>query len=326
MKDKILRLLKNREEFVSGQAICSELGVSRTAVWKTMNQLKEEGYEIKSVNNRGYKLVESPDLVTAAEVKSLLNAKWIGEEVVYFDTTDSTNTQAKRLAEEGAANGTVVVADCQEGGKGRRGKSWCTPKGEGISFSIILRPNILAVNASMLTLVAGLAVAKVVKEVLDVVCKIKWPNDIVSRGKKLTGILTELSTEVDYVNYVVVGIGINGNNLEFPEEIASIATSLAVEKRERIHRADVIAACLESFEMLYERFLETEDLSGMIEEYNELLINREKEVRVISSKEEIIATAKGINERGELIILDQNQKEQMICSGEVSVRGLYGYT
>ena len=224
MKTEILKLLRESKDYVSGQQLCETFGVSRTAVWKVMNQLKEEGYEVEAVRNRGYRIVGSADVMTQEELESLLDGrtKWAGQHVVYYDEIDSTNIKAKQLGEEGAPHGTLVVADMQ----------------------------------TALRTCTGLDV------------QIKWPNDIILNGKKIVGILTEMSTEIDYINHVVIGVGINVNTETFPEEIADKATSLRIEIGEVQKRAPIVAEIMSEFEKCYEEFEKQEDLSFIQEEYN----------------------------------------------------------
>lgn len=324
MKEKILQLLRKCDGYVSGQEICNELGVSRTAVWKNINSLKEEGYQIDSVNNKGYKLLTQPDLINEIRIREYLRTKWLGNSIVYLPEVNSTNVQAKKLGEDGAKNGTVIVTECQTDGRGRRGKNWFSPKGN-CYFSILLRPDLLAKNASMITLVAALAVAETIKKIGNIDVDIKWPNDIVANGKKICGILTESSTDMEYINYVVIGIGINVNQTEFSDEIIDRASSVCLEAKKEINRAELVACFLESFESYYEKFLDTNDLSKLEKEYNSLLINRNREVRVIEGNQERILKAIGIDQYGKLIVEDEYGKKESILSGEVSVRGLYGY-
>lgn len=215
MKEEILRLLRSADGYISGQELCNRFGVSRTAVWKAINQLKEAGYEIEAQQNKGYKLMAAPDLMTEAEIKSLMHTDWVAKEVLYFDTIDSTNIKAQELAEKGYPSGTLVVADKQESGKGRRGRSWVSPSGTGIFMTLMIKPDINPNNASMLTLVAALAVAKAITSVTGEEALIKWPNDIVVNSKKVCGILTEMNAQFDYINHIVVGIGINVHNESF---------------------------------------------------------------------------------------------------------------
>lgn len=325
MKEEILRLLRSADGYISGQELCNRFGVSRTAVWKAINQLKEAGYEIEAQQNKGYRLMAAPDLMTEAEIKSLMHTEWVAKEVLYFDTIDSTNTKAQELAEKGYPSGTLVVADKQESGKGRRGRSWVSPSGTGIFMTLMIKPDINPNNASMLTLVAALAVAKAITSVTGEEAMIKWPNDIVVNGKKVCGILTEMNAQFDYINHIVVGIGINVHNESFPEEISQMASSLMIEAGgKRFHRAQIIAETMAYFEQYYDTFLKTQDLSALVREYDELLVNRNKSVRVLDPKEPFDGKAMGITPKGELIV-DTWESRKLVSSGEVSVRGIYGY-
>lgn len=325
MKEEILRLLRSADGYISGQELCNRFGVSRTAVWKAINQLKEAGYEIEAQQNKGYRLMAAPDLMTEAEIKSLMHTEWVAKEVLYFDTIDSTNTKAQELAEKGYPSGTLVVADKQESGKGRRGRSWVSPSGTGIFMTLMIKPDINPNNASMLTLVAALAVAKAITSVTGEDALIKWPNDIVVNGKKVCGILTEMNAQFDYINHIVVGIGINVHNESFPEEISQMASSLMIEAGgKRFHRAQIIAETMSYFEQYYDTFLKTQDLSALVREYDELLVNRNKSVRVLDPKEPFDGKAMGITPKGELIV-DTWESRKLVSSGEVSVRGIYGY-
>lgn len=325
MKEEILRLLRSADGYISGQELCNRFGVSRTAVWKAINQLKEAGYEIEAQQNKGYRLMAAPDLMTEAEIKSLMHTEWVAREVLYFDTIDSTNTKAQELAEKGYQSGTLVVADKQESGKGRRGRSWVSPSGTGIFMTLMIKPDINPNNASMLTLVAALAVAKAITSVTGEKALIKWPNDIVVNGKKVCGILTEMNAQFDYINHIVVGIGINVHNESFPEEISQMASSLMIEAGgKRFHRAQIIAETMSYFEQYYDTFLKTQDLSALVREYDELLVNRNKSVRVLDPKEPFDGKAMGITPKGELIV-DTWESRKLVSSGEVSVRGIYGY-
>lgn len=325
MKEEILRLLRSADGYISGQELCNRFGVSRTAVWKAINQLKEAGYEIEAQQNKGYRLMAAPDLMTEAEIKSLMYTDWVAKEVLYFDTIDSTNTKAQELAEKGYPSGTLVVADKQESGKGRRGRSWVSPSGTGIFMTLMIKPDINPNNASMLTLVAALAVAKAITSVTGEEAMIKWPNDIVVNGKKVCGILTEMNAQFDYINHIVVGIGINVHNESFPEEISQMASSLMIEAGgKRFHRAQIIAETMSYFEQYYDTFLKTQDLSALVREYDELLVNMNKAVRVLDPKEPFDGKAMGITPKGELIV-DTWESRKLVSSGEVSVRGIYGY-
>lgn len=325
MKNEILRLLKECDTYISGQQLCDHFHVSRTAVWKVMEQLKKEGYEIEAVRNRGYRLKSSPDVMSEAELGSLIRTEWAGAGIVYEDETDSTNNRAKEAGEKGSRHGTLFVADQQSAGKGRRGRRWISPPGTSIYMSLLLRPEIAPNSAPMLTLVMGLSVAEGIRDLTGMDAGIKWPNDIVVNQKKVCGILTEMAAEMEYINYVVIGVGINVNQREFPEEIRDMATSLCVEGEHTYRRAELVAAVLERFENNYKRFTETKDLTGLQDAYNAILVNRGREVKVLELGNEYTAFAEGINRTGELVVALPDGSRREICSGEVSVRGLYGY-
>lgn len=325
MKSKILNRLRNGEDYVSGQELCREFGVSRTAVWKVIHQLKEEGYEIEAVQNKGYRLLGSPDVISAEEVKSRMDTVWAGSSVRYFETLDSTNIAAKRMAEEGAPNGTLVIADKQTAGRGRRGRLWETPKGKTIAMTLLMRPKLRPEKASMLTLVMGMAVTQALNELFHLDCKIKWPNDVVWEGKKVCGILTEISAEIHVIHYLVIGCGINANMTEFPEELKDRAVSLRMITGQEVNRAEIIRCCMRYVEMYYEIFQRTEDMSCLLETYNQMLVNRGREVRVLEPAQEYSGISEGINEAGELLVRLPDGSVSRVYAGEVSVRGVYGY-
>lgn len=324
MKTKILTALREADDYISGQQLCERFGVSRTAVWKVMKQLREAGYQIESVQNKGYKLLEAPDILSENELKSLRKTRWAGIETVYVPVIDSTNSKAKQLAEEGYPHGTLVVADRQEAGRGRRGRNWDSPSGVNIYMTLLLKPDIEIAHASMLTLVTALAVVQAVEKQTGIEAGIKWPNDIVINGKKVCGILTEMSAQFDYINHIVIGIGINVHNESFPEEISERATSLFCETGKHYSRAAMIEDILEFFETYYEIYLKTQDLSGLTGEYNRKLVNCGRGVRILDPKEPFEGTALGINEKGELLVETEGEVRR-VAYGEVSVRGIYGY-
>ncbi len=327
MKTEILKILRGTDGYVSGQELCDKLGVSRTAVWKVIGSLKEEGYEIDAVSRKGYRLLSSPDVVSESEVASRISDGVFGQRVVSYEITDSTNTRAKQLAEEGAVHGTLVVANMQTAGKGRRGRSWQQEEGSVIAMSLLLRPVFSPDKASMLTLLAAHSVAGAIEAVTGLPAAIKWPNDIVINRKKTVGILTEMSLGVEQaaIDYIVIGIGINVNNTAFPEDIRDMATSLYLEKGERVSRSVLIAESMRRLEADYEAFLETEDLSAILQDYNTHLISMNKEVRVLDPKGEYTGISRGMDAQGELLVERADGELIKVYAGEVSVRGLYGY-
>ena len=250
---------------------------------------------------------------------------WVGQEVLYYTSIDSTNSEVKRIAATGAAHGMLVIADEQTGGKGRLGRSWSTPIGTAVAMSLLLRPEIKPQKAQMLTLVMGLAVTTACKELTGLPVEIKWPNDVTIHGKKLCGILTEMSAEIDKIHYVVIGVGINVDMREFPAEIATTATSLALETEVVPLREELISCCLKKFEYYYEQFLKTEDMALLRPIYQGLLANLNREVRVLEKDNEYTGIATGINDKGELLVEKIDGQCAAVRGGEVSVRGLYGY-
>ncbi len=325
MKEKILKLLRESDGFVSGQEISERFGVSRTSIWKAVRQLEDMGYEIEAVRNRGYRLLSEPDLLNADRVSEYLCTSWAGRPVLVFDSVDSTNNEVKRRAEAGADAGLLVIAEEQTTGRGRRGRTWTSEKGRGIFMSLLLRPDIEPGNASMLTLVMGMAVHDALEEICGEPVFIKWPNDLVMGEKKVCGILTEMSAETDFIHYIVIGIGINVHDTEFPGELAQTASSIWQQAGKHICRAELVAACMRYFESYYEMFLKTQDLSLLADAYNAHLVNLDREVCIMDGNGSSAGIGRGINIRGELLV-DMPEGERTVSAGEVSVRGLYGYT
>ena len=325
MKSGILRALSQTEGYVSGQELCEKFHVSRTAIWKVINQLKEEGYDIESVPRKGYRILARPDKITAEEILSRMDTQWAGKNISYFECIDSTNTEASRQAENGAISGTLVVAEEQGKGKGRRGRSWMTKPGSAIAMSLIVRPDIAPDRASMVTLVMGLAVAKACRECYSIEAKIKWPNDIVVNGRKISGTLTEMSSEIDYIKYLVIGTGINTHVEHFPEELSKTAASLHRIIGRVPDRAELISCCMKWFEVYYDKFVETQDFSLLKNDYNGMLAGVGGAVRVLEPGNEYTGISRGIDERGELLVERQDGELKSVYAGEVSVRGVYGY-
>jgi len=245
--------------------------------------------------------------------------------IQYFEELDSTNKKIDELARDGAEHGTVIVADKQTAGKGRRGRTWESPAGTNLYFSILLRPEIEVEKAPMLTLIMAYSVAKVLQEEWRLETSIKWPNDLVISGKKICGILTEMVLDGSQIGHVVVGTGINVNVTEFPEELSDKATSLYLESKVIFDRKKLLNEVLKEFWKQYNNFLEVQDLSFMKEAYNEILVNRGKEVLVLEPGNEYQAVAHGINDVGELLVEKNDGSKVAVYAGEVSVRGIYGY-
>jgi len=327
LKEDVLLILKsNPETYVSGQYLSSVLNVSRTAIWKYINSLKENGYIIESASKKGYMLISSPDLLTSDEINTFLDTKYVGRRIIHFDTIESTNNTAKELAAKGAKDGTVIISEEQTSGKGRLGRQWLAPKYKGVWMSIILKPEINPVDVPKITHISAAAVVSGLME-LNIKAHIKWPNDIIINNKKICGILTEMSGEINRISYVIVGIGINAN-LELddiPKGISEKASSLLIETGRKIDRKEVAAKVLNNFEILYQNFIETGMINHSIKicRENSLLIG--KNIKIINGQEEKIARAVDINNKGELIVELGDGHSEPIISGEVSIRGLNGY-
>ena len=247
------------------------------------------------------------------------------KKILYYERLGSTNTTISELAVEGTKHGTVVVADCQTAGKGRRGRLWESPQEDNIYMSILLRPGFEAAKAPMLTLVMAHSVAKVLaaRGFSDV--QIKWPNDLVLSGKKVCGILTEMYLQGSEIDYVVVGVGLNVNTASFPEALVDKATSLFLECGKHMKKEELIVDIVETFMEEYSQFANKGDLEFLQEEYNSMLVNRGREVLILEPSHEYPAFALGINQLGELIVRREDGTETNVFAGEVSVRGIYGY-
>lgn len=267
----------------------------------------------------------SANQLKTQELKEILCTKWLGIPTFFFDICDSTNIRLQELAEDGAKEGTVVIAKEQTAGQGRNGRNWNSPQGEGIFLSMLLRPEFKPRYASMITLVTALAVCSALEKNGMENLFIKWPNDIVAGGKKLCGILTKMCTDADIIKYIIVGVGINVSQKAFPVELEKIATSIYLETKQEKSCMRIIADVLAAFETYYEQFQANKDLSLLKEEYNQKLVHRNSMVRIIEEGQEKTVKALGINENGELLVDEQGQIRTIIA-GEISVRGIYGYT
>ena len=253
------------------------------------------------------------------------STNWIGKEIIHKEITGSTNLDIKELAMNGVEEGTVVCADMQTAGRGRRGRNWVSEKGDSLLFSLLLRPDIAPDKASQITLLMALAVTKVLRESYGFAAMIKWPNDIVVSNKKVCGILTEMYPDADGKFFVIVGCGINVGQKEIPNDLQGVATSLFLESNVVLSAEELLRGVLAEFEQYYDRFLQNETLEAFADEYNTWLISLDKEVRVLDPKGEFAGISKGINDKGELLVQLADGSITEVYAGEVSVRGLYGY-
>ena len=270
-----------------------------------------------------YEEIVTGSIYNETTIADQIHTKWAGKTVHFARETDSTNLWIKRLAKEGASEGTLALAEFQSAGRGRLGRSWEVPEGTSVMMSILLRPKFEPQYAPTLTLVMGMAVAKAVKNLgFDV--SIKWPNDVVVSHKKICGILTEMGVRDGKIDYAVIGVGINVNIKEFPEEMVDKATSLYLESGREFDRSQIPGLVMEAFEKYYEKFAATCDLSGLKEEYESILANYNQPVRVLA-KEPYEGVARGITDGGELLVEKTDGTIVAVSAGEVSVRGLYSY-
>ena len=270
-----------------------------------------------------YEEIVTGSIYNETTIADQIHTKWAGKTVHFARETDSTNLWIKRLAKEGASEGTLALAEFQSAGRGRLGRSWEVPEGTSVMMSILLRPKFEPQYAPTLTLVMGMAVAKAVKNLgFDV--SIKWPNDVVVSHKKICGILTEMGVRDGKIDYAVIGVGINVNIREFPEEMADKATSLYLESGREFDRSQIPGLVMEAFEEYYEKFAATCELSGLKEEYESILANYNQPVRVLA-KEPYEGVARGITDGGELLVEKTDGTIVAVSAGEVSVRGLYSY-
>lgn len=327
MKDKIINLLKsNNGKFVSGEKISEILGVTRASVWKHIKNIKMDGYDIESVTRKGYRLVSSPDILTDEEIRPYLNTKYIGQNIVYFNSIDSTNKKAKELGSLNYKEGTIVVSEEQVEGRGRLGRNWSSPKFKGIWMSIILRPDIEPINAPKITQIAAAATCKAIYDI-GIEAYIKWPNDIVVNGKKVCGILTEMAGELNKINYIIVGIGINVNTQkeDFEKDIEDIATSIKIEKKNTVDRKKLLSKVLNNFEKLYDEFKEKGTIDKSIDICRERSAIIGKDINVINRNNIVEGTVVNLTDEGELIVKFNDGRIDKIICGEVSIRGRNGY-
>jgi BirA family biotin operon repressor/biotin-[acetyl-CoA-carboxylase] ligase len=314
IKDKILeKLIKNKGKPVSGEQLASELSVSRTAIWKHIKVLKEEGYMIDSSTNIGYSLNETPDTLAPGEIKAGLRTKVIGKDIKYFKETESTNIIAREIAAS-VDEGTIVIAESQTAGRGRLGRKWISPEG-GIWLSIILKPRIEPVYAPRITLLAGVSVAKTMQG-FGLPAKIKWPNDILINGKKVCGILTEIGAEVDIIDYLVVGIGIDANvdTGTFPEEFRDNSTSLEKEMGYKINRVEFVQKLLEEFENIYTEF-QKDGFPHILEEWRKMSGTIGQWVKITAQARTIYGEAIGVDNEGALIVETSEGHLEKIVAG-----------
>ncbi len=308
-------------EYVSGEEICKNLNVTRTAVWKHIQVLREDGYEIEARPRAGYALTGIPDRLFPEEIGDGLTTEFIGRKIYYYDRVVSTNDRAKELARAGAVEGTLVLAEEQTGGKGRLGRSWYAPPYKGICFSLILYPRVSPYGVAQVTMMTAVALATAIRRETGVAAGIKWPNDLLAGGRKICGILTELSAEMDRVNYLVVGAGINANQEtgDFPGEVRDTATSLKEAAGRDIFRNGLVRVSLAEFERWY-RVWSVQGFKPVLEAWKELSVSLNCPVRIHTLKNSWDGWAEDVDEDGALLVRAPGGGLQRLVSGEISLR------
>ncbi len=318
-KDKILNHLRSSQSgFLSGEELARKTGVSRTMVWKHIKSLERDGFVIQAVPSQGYRIVFSPDILRECDVKQGLKTKTVGRDLVLLPKVDSTNILAMDLASKGRPEGTVVVAETQSSGKGRLGRTWISPKGN-LYLSVILRPMIPVHKAPLITMMGAVAVASAIRTICKVTAAIKWPNDILISGKKVSGLLTEMSAEQDRIRYIVLGIGIDANmDLKvLPPEVRALSTSLAAEAGERINRTLLFQELLRSIERWYFVFLTNP--ADILREWQKLNMTVGSRIRVTGAGEDLEGLAQGIDDDGRLLIRLDDDSVRFVTAGDVSI-------
>ncbi|MFP4087885.1 MAG: biotin--[acetyl-CoA-carboxylase] ligase [Desulfobacteraceae bacterium] len=313
----LLCLKENRGDWVSGESLSKRLSVSRSAVWKNIGNLRTEGYVIESAPKKGYRLLRVPDLLLPAEILDGLQTRNLGRgKIAHFMDIDSTNDRAKEMALGGATEGTVVVAEKQARGRGRKGRAWFSPSTDGIYCSVILRPGIPPADGPKLTFLSAVAAAEALQRLTPLRPTIKWPNDILINGKKVAGILTEMASEPDAITYVVVGMGMNVNTRGFPEEIGPRATSVFRETHEPVSRVGLLQAYLEQTETWYGA-LQEKGFGPIVQRWRNLADIEGKHVRVEMMGKTIEGRVRDIDSDGLLRVEDKNGTSHRIICGDV---------
>ncbi|MBN9653052.1 biotin--[acetyl-CoA-carboxylase] ligase [Halobacillus sp. GSS1] len=317
-RKELIELLNHLEGHISGQELSDRLGISRTAVWKHMNELKKDGYEIEAVQRKGYKILSSPDKISENTLRWGLGTKWLGHELHHYDQVESTQEIVHQLAKQGKPHGTVVIADEQVKGKGRMSRNWDSPKGKGIWMTILLRPNLPPVQAPQITLLAATVLARMIAERSTLVPQIKWPNDLLINHKKVSGILTEMQAEQDTIQYIVLGMGMNVNqeDREIPSDIKYKASSLKIESSEHWNIQQTVQHILRLFEETYERF-ESHGFASIKKDWEHFGYKIGEEVTISTMRKTWQATLIGIEPDGALRARSIDGEEEKLYSAEI---------
>lgn len=325
-KDNVLAILKKENSYISGEKISEVLGISRTAVNNAVKALRLEGYDISSSTNKGYCLNSSPDKLSIGDLMAYLPPERI-KTILCLDTVDSTNKRIREMSFEGAPEGQIVIANEQTSGRGRMGRSFASPKDKGIYLSMLLRPKGLPAGSTTITAWTAVAVSNAIHTVCGIRPGIKWVNDLVLNSKKLCGILTEMSVESEggHIQHIIIGIGLNVNEdkWDFPQDIQQIATSLSLETGSSFSRAQLAAEIIKELDILKASW--PQDKQTYLDAYRRFSVTVSRDVRIIGSSFEKLGVATAINDDFSLAIKYEDGTEGNVSTGEVSVRGLYDY-
>lgn len=318
-KEKILNLLRSsRMDFLSGEELARKCGISRTMVWKHIKSLEREGFGIEAVPSRGYRIIVVPDRLRKNDLRPGLKTRIMGKEIHLLPETVSTNSLAMEMASKGDPEGTVVIAETQTGGKGRLGRKWISPKGN-LYLSVILRPEIPVHRAPLLTLMGAVAVASAIRKVCGIQAVIKWPNDILISGKKVSGLLTEMSAEQDRIRHIVLGIGIDVNMPleDLPADVRALATTLAAEQGVMIDRTHLVRQVMRELDHWYQAFLA--DAREVLNEWTTLNVTIGNRVAVSNAGTSLEGQAQAIDEEGRLIISLDDGTTRLVAAGDVTI-------
>jgi BirA family biotin operon repressor/biotin-[acetyl-CoA-carboxylase] ligase len=318
-KEKILNLLRSScSGYISGEELARKCGISRTMVWKHIKSLERDGFGIEAVPSQGYKITAMPDILRPSDIKQGLKTTAIGKKIHFVPEVASTNTLAMGLAAEGAPEGTVVIAEVQTQGRGRVGRKWISPKGN-LYLSVILRPNIPIHKAPLITLTGAVAVASAIRKVCGLEAGIKWPNDILLSGKKVSGLLTEMSAEQDRIRHIVLGIGVDVNMEmdELPPEVRSLTTTLASEAGSKINRNGLLQQILRDLERWYHTFIKND--ADVLEEWKALNLTVGNRITVSGAGESLNGLAQGVDRDGRLIVRLDDGTIRTVAAGDVTI-------
>lgn len=320
---KILAAMRATEHGVSGAELCAQLGISRAAVWSHIETLREAGFEIIASPHRGYQLINTPDALIAEDLAARLGEESIvGRDLRVLAETTSTNDEAEQAATANHREGLAIFAECQTAGRGRLGRQWSSPAGKGLWFSILLRPQLPPADCTQLTAATATALVRAIKSATGITPEIKWPNDLLWRGKKLAGILTEMSAELDHVRHVIIGIGINVNqtNSDFPRELRPTATSLKLATGQSVSRAELAVAALRELDRDYTRIL-TGQFNAVASEWAGHCTTLGREVDIQMGQRRLTGRAEALDESGALLLRSQHGRVERVVSGDVTLVG-----